>query len=152
MASIHKALVPTGTTGDVVVTYATTIAHSQIALYRSTGGQIVAAGSSGSSTAPDPGGSITIEANGYAVGGSINSSSGSSATWTGLTEQFESVLTTTTTVVTGALLTPVTLQSAIPVAIDWTASTEPTGVWAAWAPVASGTTPPTNLTLGVGPG
>jgi hypothetical protein len=151
VVAIHKALVPTGTTGDIVITWGFTYLQTHIAVYRSTGGQTTAATVTGSSTVGDPALTHTIAADGYSVGGSVTNTT-ATATWTGLTETYdEPMVSGSTTIASGALLNPGTLQTSLSVVVDWTASgTETIGVYASWSPVSSGTTPPTNLTLGVG--
>jgi hypothetical protein len=151
-AAIWRANVPTGTTGTIAYTYAGTQLLSSIAVYRTVGTQSDQDSSSG--TADDPTNSITIPAGGFGVGGSVTQVSGATATWTGLTETHDTPFAAASSVnYTGALLTPGTLQTSLSILVDWTASGESVGVFAAWdveegAP-SGGTTP--SLTLrGVG--
>jgi hypothetical protein len=140
--AIHKATVPTGTTGTIALTYGATMLRSYIAVYRSTGAQALVASSSGSSTADDPTGALTIGATGYAVGGAFTTSTSATATWTGLTEQYDTLTSgSTVNAVTGGFLAPSTLQSGITVTVDWSTAAESVGVWAAWAPIVNATSP-----------
>lgn len=140
IGAIHKVLVPTGTSGTITVTYPATMLRSHIMVYRSTGPQMQAATVSGSSTAGDPTGTLTIAANGYAVGGALTATS-TTTTWAGLTEVSDDVAESVLTV-SGALLTPSTLQSGLTVTADFAAAgVESVGVWAAWAPITNASAP-----------
>jgi hypothetical protein len=142
ITAIHKALVPTGTSGTIALTYGATILSQQIAVYRSTGAQAITASDSGTSTATDPTGTLTIGATGYGIGGSITTSAGATATWTGLTETSDAVLATgSTSHASSALLTPGTAQDDLVVTVDWTAASESVGVWASWTPIVNASSP-----------
>lgn len=90
-----KAAVPTGTTGDVVVTFSGSVARCVVSIYRVINGQVISTlaatgtGSSGIDT-------ITLSQNvlaGDAVigGGTVGQQQGDSVTWVGLTEDYDDV-------------------------------------------------------------
>lgn len=92
-STLQIAAVPTGTTGDVVVTLNTTIHDYAIGLYRATGLASAATDDSGTSGTGDPVSvsGIDVQRNGFAIGAG-GSSNILSTTWTELTEDFDQTL------------------------------------------------------------
>lgn len=89
--AIAIAAVPNGTSGDVVVTVDNTKNRSAIQLYRAVGIASATAVATGSSIANPGSGSINVSAGGFAIAcGATNDAS--SFTWSGLTEDYDSVV------------------------------------------------------------
>lgn len=89
---IGIAAVPTGTTGDVVVTFSATEARCAIALWHVTGLSSNTALDFGSSSA-DPGAdTVTTRANGFVVAVAKTVTSGATLAWTNVSERAEAVL------------------------------------------------------------
>jgi len=88
---IAVAAVPSGTTGDVVVTIGATALRCGIALYRAVGlGTPTVPHDTLTSDADSPTGTIDIPNNGLCIGIAYNASQDTNAvSWTGLTEDFE---------------------------------------------------------------
>jgi hypothetical protein len=84
-AAIFLAHVPTGTTGDVVVTHASGAVRCAIAIYRAIGISPVPT-DTGTSISSDPSTTLDIAQGGVALAITHNDASGAAATWTGLTE------------------------------------------------------------------
>lgn len=130
VAGIAIANVPTGATGDIVVTLSATMLRCAIGVYRATGLASVTAYDSDSSTATDPSVSLDVPI-GFAVGVGLSAVSGGSASWTGLTENFDASLETYVNY-TGASSEFASSESGRTITIDFTSSTEPAGVFASW--------------------
>lgn len=89
IVGIATALVPTGTSGDVVVVFAETMTNADIALYSADGLTSATALDTGTSTASN--GTATLDITGGGVGVAIakNDDGSLTATWTGLTEDYD---------------------------------------------------------------
>ena len=131
VAAIVIAAVPTGTTGDIVVTWGATMVRCAIGVYRVTGLVSATASDSDSSTANDPTVNLDCPAGGFIIGGALTAAS-SSAAWTGITENFDGTLETFVTY-TGASDTFATQQTGLTLTADFGSSTESVGVFASWA-------------------
>lgn len=97
-ASAHRqnifiAAVPTGTTGNVVLTFSRSSIRSMISVFAVTGIDGLTASATATSTASPGSGTITIPAGGIAIAGSYNILGGA-YTWSNLTEQHYSVFNT----------------------------------------------------------
>lgn len=90
-AALAIAKVPTGTTGDIVVTWSTTVLRCQINVWRVVGIGSVTAYDSDSSTANDPSVNLDIPGRGFAVGAALTAAA-TSVSWTGLVEDSDSTL------------------------------------------------------------
>ena len=88
LAFIAIAAVPTGTTGDVVVTFSSTMGEAAISVYRAVGIASITAYDTGSDTTDPMTTTIDIPAGGFAVAVS-SVACGSLTTWTGLTEDVD---------------------------------------------------------------
>lgn len=84
--SIHRAVVPTGTSGDVVVTFGGNMNHCALGWWRTVGGPVVLNSWNSTSVNNEL---IPTDAStgGYAIG--INHAQTAGVTWAGLTEQFD---------------------------------------------------------------
>lgn len=134
-AALVIAKVPTGATGDIVVTWSTTILRCQINVWRLTGISSPTPSDFDQSTAADPSVNLDIPANGGAIGAGLTAAA-SSATWTGLTEDSDSTLESFVTQ-TAAHSFPLSLETGRTITIDFASSTESAGVFASWAPTAA---------------
>lgn len=129
--ALYIALVPTGTTADIVVTYATAANRSAIGVWRldgvtsNTPHHTIGIQGTGTSVGEE----IQIPAGGAAVGIASLSSS-ASMTWTGLTENFDSTVEATRTL-SGASLTSVAAQ-ALTASIAYTVGPTATLAMASW--------------------
>ena len=130
VAGIAIAAVPTGTTGDVVVTFGAGMVRAAISLYRATGLDSATASQSLNSTASAPAVNLDIPVNGFAIGAGITAAS-STATWSGLTEDYDTTLESFVTVTSAHdVFTDGATDEAI--SITFGSSNEPAGVFAAW--------------------
>lgn len=135
VAGIVIASVPTGTTGDVVVTFGATMSRCIIAVYRAVGiNNPFTANANASSTANDPTAAIAVPSNGFEIGAGLSAAS-SSATWTGLTEDFDNVIEGAVTATGASKLFTLTQGSSPTVLIDFGTSTECVGVFVSWGPI-----------------
>ena len=119
VVGIATALVPTGTTGDIVVTYSGSQASNQIGWWSATGLTSNAAIATGSSNLPgvSQNGTITLTsvAGGFFIGVAGSSGGPATFTWTNATERFDTnasraasgadALTTTTSIAVTAACT-----------------------------------------------
>lgn len=113
------AAVPTGATGDIVVTYNNTMFNIAASVWATTGVTSAAATAAGSSSA-DPGSvSLDISAGGIALGIGGQATNGPSAAWTNLTEDFDTTVGGVRTV-TGASAAFAAAQTALALSCDWT--------------------------------
>lgn len=129
-AGMAIALVPTGTTGDVVVTMSEAFLRMGISLWSATSLSSITPTDSGTSNASDPTDNLNISAGGFAIGYSF-AGSNVTATWTGLTENFDTNFQTNASH-TGASQTFDTIQTGRTITADWTGGTTNAGVFASW--------------------
>jgi hypothetical protein len=130
-AAIVIANVPTGTTGDVVVTWSTTVLRCAIGMWRATGLTSATEHDASTSTAADPTYAIDVPAGGFAIAAGLTAAA-TTAVWTGLTEKFDSTLETFVTY-TGASDEFATTQTNLTVTMDFGSANESAGVFASWA-------------------
>ena len=132
---IWEADVPTGTTGDVVVTWAATVKSCGIGLWRLIGANSRPYGS-GTTTA-DPGVlSTDIPAGGVAIGMSATGSgAGVTWTWTNLTENFEDAITSgARSQWSGASAAFASAQTDLDITADASTAADNTFVCSVWGP------------------
>lgn len=91
LVGIGIAAVPTGTTGDVVVQFNTTVLRCGIALYSATALNPTYYGKS-SVALNDPSTTVNVPANGYVLAVGTTASATATATWTGLTENVDAAV------------------------------------------------------------
>jgi hypothetical protein len=138
VAAIASAVVPTGTTGDIVITMSATVLRMQIGVSRVTG-------VADHTTMYDSGGddinpiavSLNIPAGGFAVGavvaGAVNNAN--NWTWANLTENYE-INSEANMPSTGASNSFATAQTGLAISATGLGGSEGTGVFASWAEVA----------------
>lgn len=123
MCGLAIALVPTGTTGDVVITFGAGMARCAVGMWRATGLLSPTPYHQASDVSDDPTTTLNVPAKGFAIGaGTCASAAGTTAAWTGLTEQFDTSLETFMNY-TGAHKQYDTAASGVAVAIDFGAPT-----------------------------
>ena len=88
-AGIVIAAVPTGTTGDVVITFSAGQARCAIALYSTIDTASETASDTDSNAAADPSVSIDCPASGYIIAVACFSVGTGTTTWTGVTEDYD---------------------------------------------------------------
>ena len=132
---IFIAAVPTGTTGDVDVTFSTTMLRCVVTLYRATGINPTPSDTD-SSTATDPTCNLDIPAGGFAIGAACVGSVAGSFTWTGITEDYDAATESFT--MSSASDEFVSAQTGLTITADSVNSTAPVGVFASWAPSSGG--------------
>lgn len=136
MAAIWRAAVPTGTTGDVVVTLNKSALRCSVALYSATG--IDAAANDTDTSTANPGAvSIDIPADGFAVACNAAGTTTTFATWTNLTEDYEQLTEgyKSTSASDGFAST----QTGLAVSCEWSGTvTEPATAIASWGPSIGG--------------
>lgn len=137
VSGIAIAAVPTGTTGDVVVTFGAGMARCGIALWAVTGLASDTPTDTDSSVATAPTVNLDVVAGGFAIGCAYDSASvGASATWAGITEQYDNQINDGGVVNTwtGASDTFVSVQTGLTMTATFTGSpAECTGSFAAWS-------------------
>lgn len=126
------AHVPTGTTGDVVVTMSEAFLRMGIGMWRATGIASMTPVDFGTSVANDPTYAIDMTANGgFAIGHGYLTGAGTTA-WTGLTEDFD-VNFNANGSHSGAHIEFAGTQTNTTILCDFSTGTANAGVFAAWA-------------------
>lgn len=138
--AIYIAAVPTGTTGDVVVTFSGTANRCGIALWSAVGISSATASDTDSSiTGTAPTMSIDVPAGGFAVAVGCENAL-TTATWTGLTERSDTQAEITMTSASDEFASA---QTGLSVTITFASTVaDEIGVIASWAPAASTKKPP----------
>jgi len=131
VTGIAIAVVPTGTTGTVVVTLNVAHLRCGIALYAATSVGTAAVSEVLTSTATDPTVTLDIPAGGFAVGVAGMGAS-TSATWTGLTETYDDPFQAFCTQ-SGGALTFAAAQTNLAITCDFAGAAAASGVFASWA-------------------
>lgn len=134
--SMFIASVPSGASGDVVVTCSRNALRSLIAAYRLTGIDSATPFATASSIASSPNGVITIPAEGIAIAGAMSAGNTLFA-WTNLTERSDEIINTNTGLSTASDAFA-TLQTSLSITAQTNIPTEQVGVFAAWSPSAGG--------------
>lgn len=116
------AAVPTGATGDVVVTWSSTMTDCTVSLYYVTGVSSTTPTSSVTDTTTALSQSINVDAGGFAIGISTSDSGSATATWAGITEKFDDA-TATGNDQSGAGDEFASAQTGLTVSCTWTAET-----------------------------
>lgn len=150
IAAIIIAAVPSGTTGDIVVTFSAGVLRCGIAAYRLVGIDSITPADTGTSVANAPTTSLDIAANGVGIGMAMTQAS-TTTTWTGLTEDSdftpESVITASS-----ASLFPGTTQTGLTCTGTFSAPNASAGVFASWNPAAVAAGHPAMRRFGLCPG
>lgn len=134
VAGIAIAAVPTGTTGDIVVTWGASMVRCAIMAYRATGINATAYDSD-SSTSGNPSVSLDIPASGFAIGGGLTAAS-TTTSWTGLTEDTDGTLESFVTYSSAHDEFP-SGETGRTITMTFGSSTESAGVFASWGPAVS---------------
>lgn len=132
ITAIYGSLVPTGTTGSVVVVASASLNRCNIGIWRLIANSMTPHATY-SSTANNPSVSMNVPANGFAIGRAQSIGSSPTATWAGLTESFDTV--TEATGNTGATGSFGAAQTGLTVSCTWTATSGLDAfVAASWGP------------------
>jgi len=142
IAGLAIVRMPTGTTADITITFSEVMLRAAISVYRVTGISAATPYDLVTSTASNPSGTIDVPAGGFAIG-VANSGANTTASWTGLTEDYDAVVESGLNY-TGAADTFVTEQNGLSVQATFGTNTNPAGIFASWGP--HGTPSPSGLT------
>lgn len=115
---IACALVPTGTTADVVVVFSSTMTNADIALYSTSGLTSTSANDTGTSTANVGTYALNVAAGGVAVALMKSDDETSVATWAGLTETYDEADANSNDI-SGAAAAFATTQTNLTVSCTW---------------------------------
>lgn len=131
VGGIVIAEVPTGTSGDIVVTFSASMLRCGIGVYRATGLTSINASDSDSTNAlAAPSVSLDVPANGFVIGGAATATS-TTTTWTELTETFDGVIESALTH-TGALKEYASAQTGLTMTATFGSNSSSIGVFASW--------------------
>jgi len=143
--AIYIAAVPTGATGDIVVTWSSTMGDCTVALHRATGVSSTTPTSYVTDTTTALSQSINVNAGGFAVGISTTDDGAATATWSGITERFDDA-TGGANDQSGAGNEFATTQTGLTVSCTWTVENRLTFAVASY-PVTAATTNTDKLLL-----
>ena len=136
-SEMWQADVPTGTSGDVVITYSISIHNTGIGIFRITGagtGPTAPSDTASDSQADPIALTITVPKDGVCIAGACDDST-STHTWAELTKVYSASASGGSRMHTGALLNSATLQTDLPVTCTFSSTvSQETGVAASWAP------------------
>lgn len=152
VVGIAAVLLPTGTSGDVVVTFSGSMVRARIALSTLTGADdCTVAADSDESELNDPSVALDVPDDGSAVAICGYNTGSGSATWTGLTETHDAVVESLFTV-TGASADFATQQTGLTITCDLVAGgSVEAGVFVSWGPdTGGGGTAPARMIGGRG--
>lgn len=134
VAGIAIAAVPTGTTGDIVVTFSTGQSRAAIQAYRAVGLDSATPNDGSTSTAAAPTYAIHVPAGGIAVGCGC-SNAGGTATWTGITEDSDAVVESLICATSASSLFA-SEQTGLSLTCTFSSSSGPVGAFASWGAAA----------------
>lgn len=136
--AIFSALVPTGTTGDIVLTWSSTLGNCDITVYKSNSLASTTAYDTLTASNADPlTGTIDIPAGGVCVGIAKSDITGTSAVWTNLNEDYDGSDTATNSM-TSASMNFVSEATGLIISCDYVSSARPVMVVASFSPVTGG--------------
>lgn len=138
LASLYIAAVPTGASGDVVVTFAATMLRCSIQLYSSLDLTNATAYDTDSAIIDDPTVNLDCPANGFIIGVAASASS-TTTTWSGITEDSDAVVESALTC-TAAHDNFAAQQTGLALTANFASPANCAGVFASW-PAAGGSTP-----------
>lgn len=130
VAGLAIAAVPTGATGDVVVTFGASMVRAAIGLWSATGLVSATPTDTGSSTANAPTYDLDVNANGFAIGAGATAAN-TTASWTELTEDFDAVVESALCY-SGASKAYATTQTNKTMTVTFGSVEESAGVFASW--------------------
>lgn len=128
--AIVIANVPTGTTGDIVVTWSTTVLRCAVGVWSATNLASATAHDSATSTATAPTYNIDVPAGGFVIAAALTAAA-TTTTWTEATEKFDATLESFVTY-TGASKEYETAQTDKTITATFGTATETCGVFASW--------------------
>ena len=136
-SEMWQADVPSGTSGDIVITYSVLIHNTGIGIFRITGagtGPTAPSDTANDSNADPIALTITVPAKGVCIAGACDDNT-STHTWAELTEVYDTAVSGSR-MHTGALLNSETLETDLPVTCTFSNQTgsQRTGLAASWAP------------------
>ena len=131
-AFLYIAAVPTGSTGDVVVSFSGGMLRCGVGLYRLDDLVSATAHDSGTSSADPTTFDLDIPVNGAAIGVSANFASGGTASWTGVTEDFDVDMEPTDNRFSAGHVDLPVGETDRTIECDWTTSSVPAFVTASW--------------------
>lgn len=141
---IAIAKVPSGSSGSVVITLSEQFLRCGIGVWRATNLENINADDTDTSVSTNPSGSLNISGAGFMIGVSKVGQS-SSATWSGLDEDYDTAFQTFTTH-TGAHREFLSSQTNHSISISWSVNGSDTAVFASWIYASA---PPSGSTLKV---
>lgn len=147
--AIGAIVVPTGTTADFVLTLNRAAIHAGLIVWRATGTDCTIA-DSGTSTATDPTFALDVPDDGIALA-ACSWAQGTATTWTGLSEDADTVFTGNVHQLTGAGDDFASPQTDLSITCNSTATVEPAGVFMSLGPSAAAPASGRMLLMGVGP-
>ncbi len=130
ISGLAIANVPTGTTGDIVITLSTGERRCGIGVYRATGISAIPT-DTGSSIANNPTFDIDVIAGGFAIG-TAGTGFFDTATWTNLTEDYDFQAGGESFALSGASDVFGSEQTDLTLLCTWAASLNAAGVFASW--------------------
>jgi len=130
VGAIAYAVVPSGTTGDIVIVFGAGMVRCAIQVYRAINLESTTPYDSDTSLAADPTVNLDVPAGGFAIGTGITAAN-SNAAWTGLTEDHDNTLETFVTV-TSASDEFLSAEAGRTILINFGTSNESVGVFASW--------------------
>lgn len=143
VSGIAKALVPTGTSGDIVITFGAEQLRAGIGVYRLLGISSTPT-DTGTSTADDPTTNLDIAAGGYAIGVAYTVEA-ATASWTNLTERYDEALEGAVSRQSGASASFESEQTSLAITCNFTASLNSAGVFVSYEEAADDVcTPPVS--------
>lgn len=147
-AGIAIAAVPTGTTGDVIVTWSTTVLRNYIGIYRLDNLASPLSPTVATSTAANPTGAINTNVGDCALGSALTAAA-TTASWSGITEDFDSTVESFVTY-TGAHLPITSASTPLTMTATFGSATESAGVFAVWNGAAVSASPRSRTMLNGG--
>jgi hypothetical protein len=130
VAGIAIAAVPTGATGDIVVTFGASMARCNIGVYRVDNLLSATPYDTDTSIANNPSVGLDVPY-GFAIGVGTTAVNGASTTWAGLTEDYDAV-SEVAQVYTGASVDLLTAEAGRTMTATFTTASESAGVFASW--------------------
>jgi hypothetical protein len=133
IAALFIAAVPTGTTGDIVLTFSGTMIRAADGAYRATGLGSATPTDTGVSSANAPTTDLDIAAGGFGIGTAFSGGTAPTFTWTGLTENFDAGWAENSdTAYTGAMEEFATAQTGLTITADSGTGVTNSGAFASW--------------------
>jgi hypothetical protein len=136
IAGFAIAAVPTGTTGDIVITFSREMLRCGIVAYAITGNN-ASASDTDSGASADPSVNLDIPADGVAFGMAVTARTATGGSWSGLTSDFDFVVEGNTQM-SSASDAFATLQTGLSIQRAFPTNSESVGAFASWGPAVGG--------------